>query len=110
MDGFAPDATGTMRDTVEVQYEFWTAPGNGNGNGNGNSYKKTDSARVQATYLHMSGTEAVFELVHPSVSGEQYLAGETMTLTVVATRADTTLSKSDTLDVVLSTTGTENCV
>lgn len=98
VDGF------TSADTVDIQYEYWAA----SGNGNNTTYTKTQSSRKAATFQFLSGSEAVFQLVHTAVSGEQYLVDQSITLTATATRADSTASKSTTIELPLVYSGHTN--
>ena len=87
-----------------MQYEYWQS----SGKGNSISYAKTQSSRVQALFSSQSGEVGVFTLSHPVVSGEAYLSDETITLTATATRANSTLSRSTTLDLPLVYSGFTN--
>lgn len=95
VDGF------TSADTVEIQYEYWTA----SGNGNNVNYAKTQSSRIEAPFLAQSGAVARFQLTHPDVSSEEYLTGESITLTAIATAANTSVSKSTTIELALVYSG-----
>lgn len=102
VDGF------TSADTVELEYEYWTATRDGNTT----TYQRTNSARVQATHVTpQSGDVATFTYTHTGGAGEAYLADETITITAVATRQDSTLSKSKsfTLPLQYVTTVNEQC-
>jgi hypothetical protein len=105
--GFLPDGDGVMHDTVEIQYEYWAATGTGNQVED----TKTTSARKFAPYVRQtgSGMVGVFELLHPTVANEAYLAGNSITITAIATRANTTTSKVTTIQLPLQSTGTGNC-
>ncbi len=94
----------TNLDQVAIQYEYWVA----SGNGSNATLTKTQSSRVAATHVLQEGENATFKLTRTPVAGEDYVAGQKITMTAIATRQNSTVSRTATFDLPLVSVG-GNC-